>query len=172
MLLVLPKHGQMQETGFIEKSPENIQVCEGRFCQFSQSTKYNPDVFHDFFPEWIAGQWIAAASDLILEDLNGGQHSLSHNLLVSILIPIKVWEEFSQVRGGFHWWATGCAIFPLVLVTVAKLLWNNCLTCLSGSQKWFPPVASSHISSHGSYKTVCKVTWSSPCLSEAQWHIC
>ena len=56
MLLVLPKHGQMQETGFIEKSPENIQICEGRFCQFSQSTKYNPDVFHDFFPEWIAGQ--------------------------------------------------------------------------------------------------------------------
>ena len=56
MLLVLPKHGHMQETGFIEKSPENIQICEGRFCQFSQSTKYNPDVFHDFFPEWIAGQ--------------------------------------------------------------------------------------------------------------------
>lgn len=82
MLLVLPKLGYMQETGFIEKSPENIQVCEGRFCQFSQSTKYNPDLFHDFFPEWIAGQWIAAASDLILEDLSGGQHSLSHNLFV------------------------------------------------------------------------------------------
>ena len=150
----------------------NIQVCEGRFCQFSQSTKYNPDLFHDFFPEWIAGEWIAAASDLILEDLSGGQHSLSHNLFVSILIAIKVWEEFSQVRGGFHWWATGCAILLLVLVSVAKILQNNCLTCLSGSQKWFPPVASSHISSHGSYKTVCKVTWSSPCLSEAQWHIC
>ena len=45
MLFVLSKHGQMQETGFIEKSPENIQGCEGRFCQFSQSTKYNPDLF-------------------------------------------------------------------------------------------------------------------------------
>ena len=34
MLLVLPKHGQMQETGFIAKPPENIQVCEGRFTIF------------------------------------------------------------------------------------------------------------------------------------------
>ena len=34
MLLVPPKHGQMQETGFIAKSPENIQVCEGRFASF------------------------------------------------------------------------------------------------------------------------------------------
>ena len=25
MLLVLPKYGQIQETGFMEKSPENIQ---------------------------------------------------------------------------------------------------------------------------------------------------
>ena len=56
MLLVPPKHGQMQETGFIAKSPENIQVCEGRFCQFCQSTKYNPDLFHDFFSGWIVGQ--------------------------------------------------------------------------------------------------------------------
>ena len=34
MLFMLSKHGQMQETGFIEKSPENIQGCEGRFASF------------------------------------------------------------------------------------------------------------------------------------------
>ena len=162
----------MQETGFIEKSPEISKYVRAGSASFLRVQSTILTFFHNFPSEWMAGQWIAAARDFILEDLSGGQHSLSHNLFVSILIPIKVWEEFSQVRGGFHWWATGCAILPLVLVTVAKLLWNNCLTCLSGSQKWFPPVASSHISSHGSYKTVCKVTWSSPCLSEAQWHIC
>ena len=74
MLLVLPKYGQIQETGFMEKSPENIQWCEGRFHQFSHSTKNNPDLFHDFHSEWIVGQWIAADSDLILVELGGGQH--------------------------------------------------------------------------------------------------
>ena len=149
MLLVLPiSMDRCRKRGFREKSPEDIQVCEGRFCQFSQSTKYNSDLFHDFFSGWIVGQWIAAARDLILVELGGGQH-----LFVCILISIKVWEESSQVRWGSHWWAPRCAILLLVLVTGARIPWNNGLTCLSG-QKRFPPVASSHISSHGSYKTV------------------
>ena len=57
MLLVLPiSMDRCRNLGFREKSPEDIQVCEGRFCQFSQSTKYNPDLFHDFFSGWIVGQ--------------------------------------------------------------------------------------------------------------------
>ena len=133
MLLVLPiSMDRCRNLGFREKSPEEIQVCEGRFCQFCQSTKYNPDLFHDFFSGWIVGQWIAAASDLILVELGGGQHSLSHNLFVCILISIKVWEESSQVRWGSHWWAPPCAMLLLVLVTGARIPWNNGLTCLSG----------------------------------------
>ena len=31
---------------------------------------------------------------------------------------------------------------------LAKILWNNYLTCLSSSWKWSPPVASCHIWSH------------------------
>ena len=99
MLFMLSKHGQMQETGFIEKSPENIQGCEGRFPSFLRVQRAVLTFFHDFLSEWVAGQWIAAASDLILIELGGGHHSLSRNLLVSILIPVKVWRTFPrQVR--------------------------------------------------------------------------
>ena len=99
MLFVLRKHGQMQETGFIEKSPENIQGCEGRFPSFLRVQRAVLTFFHDFLSEWVAGQWIAAASDLILIELGGGQYCLSHNLFVSILIPVKVWRTFPrQVR--------------------------------------------------------------------------
>ena len=171
MLLVLPKHGHMQETGFIEKSPE-----------ISKYVRAGSPVFSEYkVQSWPFSRLLSRVDcrsvNCSSQWLDFGRPQWWATFFItqsicSILIAIKVWEEFSQVRGIFHWWATGCAILLLVLVTVAKLLWNNCLTCLSGSQKWFPPVASSHISSHGSYKTVCKVTWSSPCLSEAQWHIC
>ena len=99
MLFVLRKHGQMQETGFIEKSPENIQGCEGRFPSFLRVQRAVLTFFHDFLSEWIAGQWIAAASDLILIELGGGQYCLSHNLFVSILIPVKVWRTFPRQVG-------------------------------------------------------------------------
>ena len=56
MLFVLRKHGQMQETGFIEKSPENIQGCEGRFASFLRVQSTILTFFHDFLSEWIAGQ--------------------------------------------------------------------------------------------------------------------
>ena len=56
MLFMLSKHGQMQETGFIEKSPENIQGCEGRFASFLRVQSTILTFFHDFLSEWIAGQ--------------------------------------------------------------------------------------------------------------------
>ena len=56
MLFVLRKHGQMQETGFIEKSPENIQGCEGRFTSFLRVQSTILTLFHVFLSEWIAGQ--------------------------------------------------------------------------------------------------------------------
>ena len=56
MLFMLPRHGQMQETGFIEKSLENIQGCEGRFASFLRVQSTILTLFHDFLSEWIAGQ--------------------------------------------------------------------------------------------------------------------
>lgn len=68
----------MQETWSIKKSPENIYVSEG---QFPEHKVPHPDLFHDYLSGQILGQWAAVASDLILVEPGGGQHSLSRNLL-------------------------------------------------------------------------------------------
>ena len=46
------KCGKMQEFRFIKFSPENIQLSEGLFCQFSQSTE---SLIPDLHPELLSG---------------------------------------------------------------------------------------------------------------------
>ena len=84
---------------------------------------------------------------MILVELGGGQHSLSHNLFVSILIPIKVWRTSPrQVR------------ISLILHSMCNYSSSpgnssqNPLEQLSYLSvrllEMVPTVASSHISSH------------------------
>ena len=100
---------------------------------------------------WRSGT--AVAEDLILRELNDGQHSLFYNpcpfiinfneglrgyLMINLSQGAR--NAHPQIRQGFC-----CGpLNVLFLLTVTKTLWTARLTCLPWSKKWFPLAAFPH----------------------------
>ena len=147
----------MQETGITQSSPENIYL-RASSVSFpgtqSASSWSSPWIPFKVYYRTVT----AVADDLILVELDGGQHSIFYNLL-------SLGLNFNQGLGGISW-----PLCPMVLrlliprsgedfldrlvsvllldlgpVKVARSLWTTCLTSLLWSRKCFPFVASSHI---------------------------
>ena len=154
MFLVLSKYGKMQGTGFIEsllKLSKCLRVGSASFPR-AQSTWSWPFPWLPFRVD--CRSVTAVASDLVLVELCGGQHFLSHN-------PLHFRLNFNQDLGDIHNWFVPShqEYIPrsgedfvgrphLVLLIVISVLWTTCFTSLSDSSKYFPPVASSPLQSH------------------------
>ena len=155
MFLVLSGYGKMQGTGFIEsllKLSKYLRIGSASFPR-AQSTWSWPFPWLPFRVD--CRSVTAVASDLVLVELCGGQHILSHN-------PLHFHLNFNQDLGGIltmlpqalgvliprldkdNWKTAQCASTHLVLETVAKILRIACATSLVSSKKYFPLLVSSH----------------------------